>query len=203
MNNSNGGNTVDNRDKAWDLLEGLSQNPDRSPTWYDIMIQIANETGKQAEAAQMTTDGIATYPNDMRTYADGAFYRDPQWGGADGDSEAFARECANKIGGDEGDVLYARIARIIWINNHSEDLFTKRGFSWSRVKNGMEIICNRYPNSERAANYFFAFAAVAHKRTVALYLMDHMGSHYDPGAWPSRDYFDQFCGWVRNPCTPW
>jgi hypothetical protein len=93
------------------ILEEASALPTKCPEWYVVMQSVAqnldwSETEKRAlfERAIKFEPGYYYY---ARTLASGLL---PKWGGAPGATEKFAQEAADRVGGDQGDILYFQIA---------------------------------------------------------------------------------------------
>lgn len=86
------------------------------------------------------------YPHYFRIYTAEAYARLPRWGGASRDAAAFARIVANKVGGDEGDVLYAQIGRRLAQYVGWKGLVDEVGLSPDRYMRGMLILSERAPD---------------------------------------------------------
>ena len=70
----------------------------------------------------------------------------PRWGGYLGASANMSAKVADKIGGHEGDILYAQIARSKYSFYTWPTLFEEAEFDKNRVMRGLIGICERSPN---------------------------------------------------------
>ena len=95
----------------------------------------------------------------------------------------YITKAADRIGGDEGDMLYARLVRRVYCYSDSPDDVVDLQLSWPRLKHGMELICNRYPHSTEMVNYFCFFACLAKDQPVAKFLFQHIGTKTDEHLW--------------------
>jgi hypothetical protein len=77
----------------------------------------------------------------------------PRWYGTEGEWVRDLTQSADRIGGEEGDLLYARV---VWsVDEYDNEKITfdeKKSVSWSRVERGFETIRKRFPTSLAAMN---------------------------------------------------
>jgi hypothetical protein len=173
-------------------------------SWYLVMSQVGlGLSMDHDDYLKLIREAIALKPTAPEIYSHASIYLLPRWYGADGELATFATQSCDDIGGDNGDILYARIAKSIWSYSYDINVFTDTGFSWPRVEHGMELICNQYPHSTIMMNYFCLFAAQAQQREVARALFDHLGNrfvgHREGGPWWSDDDFEKAKAWAQGP----
>jgi TolA-binding protein len=137
------------------VLEEARHLEEKCPGWWDLSQRIAlAQSWDRARYNRLFAD--ATYFDPLYTgfYTSMNNYLLPRWFGKPGECAAFAEQAANELGGEEGDILYARL---VW-RLHSMDTIKMgsitdgAGASWPRVRKGMEAILRRYPNSIAAAS---------------------------------------------------
>jgi hypothetical protein len=83
---------------------------------------------------------IAAEPSYTTFYFRKAWYLLPWWNGQEGDWEHFALASADKVGGKEGDILYARIILFMdrRVPNHVVD--NNPRIAWDRVQSGIKAL---------------------------------------------------------------
>ncbi len=85
-------------------------------------------------------------PNCETYYYRRAIYFLPQWYGTNGEWQIDLAKVTDKIGGQDGDMIYAQV---IWNmhRDYGEKPFEKDYVSWERVDKGFEVIEKRFPDS--------------------------------------------------------
>src|SRR5204863_10147801 len=78
-----------------------------------------------------------------------AVYLLPRWNGEEGEWEKDLAKSADRVGGDEGDVLYARG---VWEINHYagsevETAFKENKSRWTRADRGFGLVVKQFPDS--------------------------------------------------------
>jgi hypothetical protein len=193
--------------QAESFLDGVKAQRAKYPEWYEAMCWVAlGEGWKPEDFLAMMNEGTAIDPKAPKLYSDVCIYLLPRWYGSNEQIVDYATAAANKMGGDEGDILYARIARGLLPYGGGIEIFKDTGFSWPRVRHGMEIICTRYPQSTFMANWFARFARCAEDKATCRLLLDHLGSHatdeFTLGSvpvWEDKSFLDDTKAWAAAP----
>jgi hypothetical protein len=117
-----------------------------------------------------------------------------KWYGERGDWEAFAKESADRLGGEEGDILYARLVWYVHDTRLYSNPVAESALDWERTKRGFEAIRRQYPDSLLALSEFCALSGFAPMgaRTQMRQLFDEIGNRVDLQTWKKVDLF------VRN-----
>jgi hypothetical protein len=131
----------------------------------------------------MIEEKLASKPDFVDLHAHAVIYLLPRWEGSDAELRDYINKAADRVGGDEGDILYARIARRAWCYTKDVNVIDEVGLSWPRLKHGMELICNRYPDSVMMANFFCLLSCQAKDRPTAKLLFQHLGANIDNDIW--------------------
>jgi hypothetical protein len=98
------------------------------------MQQVALAQGwKLEQADELLRQAIAFEPEYYYYYRMQANYPLPKWFGHEGDTERFAAESADRVGGDAGDILYFRIASEL-VCTCDDPQF--RRMSWPQIQKG-------------------------------------------------------------------
>jgi len=82
----------------------------------------------------------------------------PRWGGDQEDSEAYARQLADKLGGEKGDIMYARLAMRLQPGYSPERFFEETLFDYDRVQKGLKLLASRDPPDWSAVHAGLRFA---------------------------------------------
>lgn len=112
--------------------------------WYLAMQDIARGSNpSKEELYELCAKATKAYPHQIRHYFKHAYSLLPRWYGDDGEWERFARESADKVGGIDGDVLYARI---VWYvhkayGNEIKDVT----LDTTRLERGLAELSKRFP----------------------------------------------------------
>ncbi|PQO44872.1 WD40 repeat domain-containing protein [Blastopirellula marina] len=127
-----------NLEEATNMLMPLFQRDQPPcPEAYVQAMELSKVTQWDEEATEyLLAEAMQNAPTYSRIYGEAAVGRMPRWGGAPDASVRLAEKVADAVGGDEGDILYAEIAR--WTRNyHSWDkVYNFLGFSRERVFEG-------------------------------------------------------------------
>jgi hypothetical protein len=135
------------------------------------------------KAVETDPDYATSYYNAM------AYYLMPRWHGARGELADFLQKSADKIGGEEGDVLYARMAWHLTFRI-SGDVFDDDNVSWERADRGFQIIEKRFPNSLRVKNQRVYLALMGAKTAqMPRQLIAELHGEIDPKVWASKETF--------------
>jgi len=124
-----------------------------------------------------------------------AIYLLPRWYGGQGEWEADLMKSADRLGGKDGDELYARI---VWAVHKygSADVFKENDLSWARVDRGFEVIVEHFPDSLAAKSERANLAVLAHDREKSRQYFDQTFRQVDLSVWASRDDFVSYAVWV-------
>jgi hypothetical protein len=176
--------------------ENLSE---KCPTWYSTRLKIAIDDGTtRAEYDQIFEEAVRAWPNYLVFALIKANYLLPRWHGKPGDWEAFAAEFANRLGGEEGDVLYAQI---VW-SMHDARIYgnpiAETAIEWARARRGFEALCRRYPNSISARSEYCAISGFAPTgaRKLMRSLFPLLGNRVDLSVWRTMERFEKDHQWA-------
>jgi hypothetical protein len=112
--------------------------------------------------------------------------------------EGDLEKSADRIGGDNGDMLYAWVIWNIYpyMGKIKNDMFRENYFSWSRVKNGFATIRKRFPDSLPAVSQEAYFACLADDKVTARRCFDEIQGQIDLGVWHSKSNFVNCADWA-------
>jgi hypothetical protein len=168
------------------------------PVYYSTRLRVAFALGApRPECDEMFEEGIKSFPNYARLYFLQANFLLPRWFGARGEWEAFATAAANRLGGEDGDMLYAQIAWSMHEKRIFGNVFAESAIEWPRVKRGFETLCRRYPESVAALSeycYLAGFGGDGPAQTRTLLL--RLGNRVDLSVWKTMDRYLKDRAWT-------
>jgi hypothetical protein len=188
---------ADRVQQARDQLDDAAPHRAECRTWYATMALVGvAQSWKHDDFFKIVDEGNLANPNFMELHEKAIMYLLPRWFGSDQELRDYITRSADNIGDDDGDILYARLARGVWAYAHDTNVFTEVGLSWPRIEHGFTLILNRYPHSANMMNYFCLFAYQSQDQSVAHYLFDHLGLQCDQSVWGGNIAFDDARSWA-------
>jgi hypothetical protein len=184
-------------DKAKAILDDAFALRTKCPEWYLVMQHIAQGQGWEREqATALFQQAIAFEPSYYYFYRMQADYLLPKWHGEEGDSEKFAADSADRIGGSKGDILYFQLAVTMrCICNEEQELGT---MSWPRIQKGFADLEKEYGPSLLNQNYLAGLALKANDPVVADTVFRRIGENWDEETWGTESYFKQSKDWAAK-----
>ncbi len=165
-------------------LEDASALSEKCPEWYAVMQTVAmGQSWDRAAASSLFEQAIAFEPAYNFYYRAYALYLLPKWLGGEGDSERFTAEIADKIGGQQGDLIYFEVARELRCD-------CIENMSWERIKRGYAAIENLYGTSTLRQNQFAYLAVKRRDALVAGALFSSIGERWDKETWKTQEAFE-------------
>jgi hypothetical protein len=173
--------------EAKHILEESSALPTRCPEWYVAMLLVAENQGWAEKRALF---------HEAAKFEPGYFYYDlaiasrllPKWGGEPGAIEKFAQGIADRIGGDQGDILYFQVATADSMmcacddDPHLSLARVERGFEASEKQYGVSML-----NLNRIA--FLTARSLPNDLLFADKALTRIGEQWDEETWTRKDDF--------------
>jgi hypothetical protein len=174
--------------KAQDILEQARSISTKDPQWYQTMQTVALAQGwdhKQAE--QLLEEASTVEPGYYYYYDAYANYLLPKWYGKPGDSETFVKSIADRVGGDEGALIYFQVVLSL---NCCKARAQAPEIAWDRVKQGFASL-EQLDGSTSYERNALAFMAVRQgDREFAQQLFERIGNNWNDRVWGSKDKFE-------------
>ena len=174
-------------EKARQILTAAQSLKPKCPDWY-IAMQLVSQ-GQNWDLPRTTAllkEAIAFEPGYQYYYRFYAYNLLPKWGGADGDAARFAEESANRIAGDDGDILYFLIAsKVVCACQEPEFSF----FSWPRLQKGYAATDKKYGPDLLNINNLGMMAVKAGDWVVAAPEFDKIGDQWAKDVWLTELWF--------------
>jgi hypothetical protein len=188
-------------EEAHVVLEGSANMQPMCPQWFSEMMTISLALNWEADKEREIFErGTRFEPEYFYLYQQYANYLLPKWDGEPGQASAFAKESADKVGGEEGNIVYYHIATVL-ISRHNKN-FPLQEMDWNRIRSGGEAVVAKYGQSRTVANWlaFMAYqyrdAAEAQKEFALI------GDEWGRSIWLQRDYFNRARDWAQGH-TQW
>lgn len=181
-----------NAAKAGTVLEKASHLSANCPEWYLVMmgVYLAQGASKSEETA-LFEKAVASDPHFYSYYRAHAIYLESKWYGETGESVRFAQQIADKVSGDEGDIIYFEIARLL---DDAEEGLPE--MSWPRIQRGFAAIQKKYGNSPLRFNQF-AHLAYRFNDVVRVHdALHEIGDDWSKKIWHTQRFFEAAKSWA-------
>ena len=168
-------------------LENASAISANCPEWYFAMQSVAKaQSWPRKQMDSLVQTAMAHDPEYFYIALGEADALLPKWGGKPGDTEAYAAQVADTIGGREGDAVYFYIAEELNCCARTQ----AAGMDETRVQRGFTAVDQLYgsTNSERNVAAFLALRAG--DTATAQELFKRIGDDWVAGIWGSKARFD-------------
>jgi hypothetical protein len=180
-------------------LTKVSDRRKECPHWYRDMQQIGLGLGYDLETMTKYLEEATTLePLYWAAYEAHAVYLLPRWYGKPGDWERFAAEASNKVGGNEGDILYSEICWRMSRYYQADDFFKENNVNYKRIKKSLNLRGLKYGNSVRYMNAYCLLAGGIGDKTTTKALMNRIGDQWEPDFWEDKKYFDGYKKWASE-----
>ena len=198
--NPNAWQTVADRiAEAGRILEAARRLPEKCPYWYTTWMTAAMLFGGVPERYdEVFTEGVTFFPSYTPIYFMKVWYLQERWHGESGDWQAFAKESADKLGGERGDILYAQIIWFVREMRVYGNPIKESGADWARTRRGFESIRRQYPDSILALSQYCSISGFAPLGAPALVrqLLEEVGNRVDLTVWKKVEAFVRHREWA-------
>jgi hypothetical protein len=172
------------------ILEEASSLPSKCPEWYVVMQEAAqNEGWSEARKRTLFDQAIRSEPGYYYYARVAAANLLPKRGGETGATEKFAQEVADRVGGDQGDILYFQVASTNSVMCACED---DPHLSLARIERGFEASETRYGVSMLNLNRiaFLTARTRADDEVFADKALTRIGEQWDEETWTIEKDFE-------------
>lgn len=182
--------------EAKNVLGEAAAMPVKDPESFYAMQQISlGQSWDDSESTALLQKAIAFEPGYYYYYQARARYLQPKWNGEQGDPARFAKSFADKIGGDDGDILYFQTDVGISCGCEDPDM---NDFSWARLQKGFTALETKYGPSLITANFAALMAAKAQQWEAAEPLFERIADRWDEDVWITEQWFNQNRDWATQ-----
>jgi hypothetical protein len=172
------------------------------PVYYSTRLRVALVDGtSRDEYEDLFKKSVEAFPTFAPFYFTKAYYLLPRWHGEEGEWEQFAATTADRLGGEDGDVLYAQFVWAMHDNRVFGNILKESAVEWPRAKRGFEALCCRYPNSISAPSEYCSISGFAPKgaRGLMRSLFPRLGNRVDLTVWKTTERFAEDRAWAFGP----
>lgn len=177
--------------EAWNL-------PTKDPEEYYLMQIIGQNESWGAVRLRAVYDEASKFEPDY-FYYDRQLALDllPKWFGQPGDTEKFIQETADRIGGDQGDISYYRVASSSVLCGGCAD---DPQLSFERIKRGYEASEKQYGVSMQNLNRMVYLAAYMkdNDSVFAQQMLTRIGDQWDDETWKNKQEFESIKKWAAE-----
>lgn len=172
---------------ARSTLEQSAALAENSPHWYLEMQGVAlDQQWGRAEFDALAERALAHEPGYQYFALLESNYLLPKWYGKRGDTERYAAEVADRIGGAEGDAVYFQIAAAINCCKKTQ----APELSWPRVLRGLAAVESLYGSTNHQRNVIAFLALQNGDAATAQEAFAHIGNDWSESVWKSKAAFD-------------
>jgi len=183
--------------RAREVLDAAEKLQPMCPQWYSAMMTVGLAQGWDGKQMQALFEkGTAFEPEYFYLYKEYANYLQPKWEGHPGDSTAFARVSADKIGGDGGDLIYFWIATVLI--KRGNGVMPTGEMDWQRIQRGEHVLETRYRATRGTTNQFAFMAYKYRDGVVAAPLFAEIGDRWTKAVWKDKETYDKARVWSQR-----
>jgi hypothetical protein len=180
--------------KAKQILDQASALPTKDPEWYLAMQFVALGNWEPAARRTLFEQAVKFEPNYYYYYRSYAYSILPKWGGEAGEVEKFLQEAADKIGGDDGNILYFRVATDTVCGCQNDQ---QLDFSWDRIKKGFDAVEKQSGPSPENWNLMARAAIAFGKADIADKLFNRIGDQWS-NIWGNSAAYESSRQWAKQ-----
>jgi hypothetical protein len=178
--------------KASEILAEAAKLGEKCPEWYLTALLVARAEGANRQAFEELYEQSITFePEYYYLYQAKAGYLLPQWYGRPGDWELFAEAAANRVGGEQGDIILFAIYSYMMANRNADFMETHRAIA-PRLISGFRAIEKLYGTSPQRLNEACLISFFADDNKTPAELMKRIGTEYDVTVWKDESVFNIF-----------
>jgi hypothetical protein len=177
--------------EAGRILDAARDLPEKCPGWYCAWMTKAMLAGDDRQRYdEVFAEGVHNFPTCSSLYVLKVSYLQERWYGKPGEWQAFAKQSADSLGGENGDVLYAQILWYIHNRRTYGDPVGETGIEWPRARRGFEALQRRYPDSLMLISEFCSISGhVPGEAALMRSLFDKIGNRVILSVWREPDRF--------------
>ncbi len=177
--------------KGAEVFEKAKSKKNVCPMLYLYGLRIAlGQSWERPEYDKLFAEATKRFPERTDYYFQKALHLQPRWHGGDKEWPEFAAQAANRVGGADGDKLYARIAWSVLGHGLYDNIFTSfPNLQWARIDKGLQALQKEYPDSISTQSIRVRFAMLANQNALAKQLMEKLGKNIDINTWQKKVFF--------------
>jgi hypothetical protein len=172
---------------ARSTLEQSAALAEDAPHWYLQMQEVAKDQQWDRPAVDALVErALAHEPGYYYFAVAEAIYLLPKWYGKAGDTERYAANVADRIGGPDGDAVYFQIAAAINCCKRTQ----APALSWPRIQQGFAATESLYGSTNHERNMMAYLAVGSGDSVTAQQLFARIGNDWSEAVWKTKAAFD-------------
>ncbi len=177
--------------EAGRILDAARDLPEKCPGWYCAWMMKAMLAGDDRQRyGELFAEGVHNFPACSSLYVLKVWYLQERWYGTPGEWQAFAKQSADSLGGENGDALYAQIVWYVHSGRTYGDPIGETGIEWPRARRGFEALRRRYPDSLMLMSEFCSISGHAPGEAPLMRsLFGEIGNRVVLSVWKEADRF--------------
>lgn len=176
--------------KTTEILAEAAALGEKSPEWYLTALLAARvEERDRAAFESLFEQAVALEPHYYYFYQAKAAYLLPQWYGQAGEWERFAEAAANRVGGEQGDIILFTVYAQLMFQRDLEFMETRREIA-PRLLAGFRAIDKLYGSSPQRLNEACLISFFVDDNKTPAELMKRIGNAYDLDVWKDESVFN-------------
>jgi len=183
--------------QAVEVLVAAKQQKEKCPVlWLVFQKAALGLSVERAQYEKIFEEGKEAFPDYVYFYRSRAVYLMPRWYGAEGELEKDLQKQADRLKGEAGDKLYARVVWSIHNYGSSENIFTENNFSWERTERGLDAILKEFPDSIPISNEAAHLAALGGSPEATQKYFRLTKGQVDLDGWQGVEQFESCWQWA-------
>ncbi|MBK8464632.1 MAG: hypothetical protein IPL32_02270 [Chloracidobacterium sp.] len=168
----------------------------KCPRWYETMLSVGLALGwRKAKYDEVLEEGFHLAPTYYHLPRQKMNYLLPQWMGEPGDIAKFVNAVSERIGGDEGSIMYYELSATLW-PEYSNQIWEKTGLDRRRAKEGYDTLKRIYGVDRYRKNLCMAMSLslMSGGTPDPNYLeeaVNAVGEDWDDRVWGTRERFEE------------
>jgi hypothetical protein len=173
------------------ILNAARNLPEKCPYWYYAWMKKAMLAGDDRQHYdEVFAEGVHNFPTYSSLYRLNIFYLQERWYGRPGEWQAFAKQSADSLGGEKGDILYAQMLWYVHDWRTYGNPIVETGIEWPRARRGFEALRRQYPDSLLLISEFCSISGHAPGEAALMRsLFDQIGNRFVVSVWRDSDRF--------------
>jgi len=185
------------------VLEGSRDMKIMCPQWYSEEMVVGLALGWDASRMEeLFNRAVQFEPAYPYFYKQRANYLLPKWYGKPNDAVEFAKNSADHLGGDLGDMMYWEIATVIIKRGNGNLEQYVQAMDWHRIQNGYRYMRTQFGPNRQQQNQLAFMAYKFNDREVAQMQFASISNDWSSGVWRDRNFFEKVRDWSTGH-TSW
>jgi hypothetical protein len=185
--------------RAHKILLQMPDDVERCPGYYNIMQRIALAQSWERELVdKLFETAIKAEPTYTSFYFAQLYHLMPQWYGKKGEWLTFAKTAADRVGGEEGDILYARMIANVWGFPYAPaKFFDQFPETRERTNEGFARLRKRYPDSLQISSQYCRLAGALQNLDMTKILLIQIDGRVDLTVWDRTEQYVNYYKWAN------